>query len=207
MRALYARGPQLPARLRMLMDGCPPELEAKRHRIAARQLVVRTVLAAAAGVRRTAYWNLAPEVPGGHDPYQMMHLLFGKLPLLDYEDGRLTHRYPAADTFALLADRLAGATAVDRIDVAHDPAVSAYRVRRTGRGPLLVAWRAGDTFDGEHEPPAEVELPWDGDAAGPAPQAVDALGAPVKIDIRAGSPRFRTGSLRFAVSVTPVLVG
>ncbi|HEY7174070.1 MAG TPA: hypothetical protein VH442_04050, partial [Micromonosporaceae bacterium] len=158
MKALYARMPELPPRLQMLMDGCPPELAAKRHRINCRQLVARTMLALSCGIRRTAYWNLAPEIPGWHDPYQMMHLLFGKLPLLDYDGDKLTLRHPAADTFAALTEHVAGVTGVRRIDVPERPTAYAFRVERAGRAggagpgggePLLVVWDQRDWFDGE----------------------------------------------------------
>src|SRR5262249_23048566 len=86
MATLYARLPELPPRLQMFMAGCPPELEAKRHRINSRQVVMRTLLALAGGVRRTAYWDLGPEVPDWADPLQIMHLMIGKLPLLDYRN-------------------------------------------------------------------------------------------------------------------------
>ncbi|WP_344617257.1 hypothetical protein, partial [Dactylosporangium salmoneum] len=119
MAALYARMPELPPRLQMLMEGCPGELSVKRDRIACRQVVTRTVRALAAGVTRTAYWNLAPEIPGYRDRYQMMDLLFGRLPLLDFDgDGALTRRHPAADTFALLSRELAGATQIHRAEPA-----------------------------------------------------------------------------------------
>lgn len=68
---LYRRMAELPPQLQMFMDGCPPELEAKRHRIACRQIVMRNLLLLAAGVRRTICGNLAPEVPSFSDPYQM----------------------------------------------------------------------------------------------------------------------------------------
>jgi hypothetical protein len=55
MAALYARMGDLPPTLQMFMEGCPAELEAKRHRIACRQVVMRTLLALADGVHRTAY--------------------------------------------------------------------------------------------------------------------------------------------------------
>ena len=103
MAALYERMGELPPRLQMFLAGCPAELEAKRDRINCRQVVMRTLLALAEGVRRTAYWNLAPEYPGPVDHLQMMHLMIGKLPLLGYRDGQLSVRHPAADTFALLA--------------------------------------------------------------------------------------------------------
>lgn len=59
MTALYDRMSDLPPQPQMFMAGCPPQLEAKRQRISCRQLVMRTLLALADGVRRTAYWNLA----------------------------------------------------------------------------------------------------------------------------------------------------
>ena len=121
---------------------------------------MRTVLALAEGVHRTAYWNLAPEYPGPADHLQMMHLLIGKLPLLGYRDGDLAVRHPAAQTFALLAEKMAGARAVSRVTADGPPGLYAFEVDRAGRGPLLVVWDHRDPFDGEDEPPAEVTWPW-----------------------------------------------
>ncbi|MEV4601869.1 hypothetical protein AB0K15_31270 [Amycolatopsis sp. NPDC049253] len=192
MRSLYARMAELPPRLQMFLDGCPPELGALRDRIGCRQLVVRTVLALAAGIRRTAYWNLAPEVPGPVDPLQMMHLLFGKLPLLGYRGRSLEVRRPMADTFSLVVERFAGVERVSRMDAE----VPAYSVERAGRGPLVVVWDQRDPVDGEHEPPVSVCLPW----SAPEASAVDAFGVPVATDVA-------DGSVRLAVSLTPVFVG
>ncbi|MFG2045418.1 hypothetical protein [Dactylosporangium sp. NPDC048998] len=180
---------ELPPRLRMLMEDCPAPLAAKRDRIACRQLVMRTVLALDAGVTRTAYWNLAPEIAGYRDRYQMMDLLFGRLPLLDFDaEGGLTVRRPAAETFALLARELAGATAVERRG-------AGFHVERPGRGPLWIAWADGDTFDGEDAPPVAISLPW----AGASAAGTDAFGAPVPLDVR-------DGAVHLAATVTPVFV-
>jgi hypothetical protein len=195
MAALYARMPELPPRLQMFMAGCPPGLEAKRHRISCRQLVTRNILALADGIRRTAYWSLAPEVPGPADPYLVMHLLVGKLPLLDYRGETLDHRHPAANTFALLAGQLAGVEHVTRAESAAGPSVRAFWVHRGGREPLLVLWDERDPFDGEDDPPTAVTWPW----PAPAATAVDALGNPHPTEVRAGR-------LRLHLSLTPVLV-
>src|SRR5258707_7301514 len=45
MRTLYARMKDLPPELQMFMQGCPPLLEARRHRIACREVVTRNLLA------------------------------------------------------------------------------------------------------------------------------------------------------------------
>jgi hypothetical protein len=185
----------LPPRLQMFLAGCPAELEAKRDRINARQVVMRTMLALAEGVRRTAYWNLAPEYPGPVDHLQMMHLLIGKLPLLGYRDGDLAVRHPAADSFALLAEKMAGARSVSRVPAGDQPGLYAFEVDRPGRGPLLVVWDHRDPFDGEDEPPAEVTWPWPATAA----TLTDVFG-------RTWTARYQEGQIRLPVSATPLFV-
>lgn len=195
MARLYARMPDLPPKLQMFMLGCPPELAARRDRINCRQLVMHTVEALAADVHRSAYWNLAPEVPNATDPYQMMHLMFGKLPLLDYEGGTLGHRYPAADTFARLADLLAGADRVTRVEATQPPTLRAFHVARADRDPVLVLWDERDPFDGEDQPRVPVSWPW----PAPSATAVDALGHALSTEVR-------DGRLHLELSDTPVFV-
>ena len=190
MDALYARMAELPPELAMFLVGCPEELEARRQRIQCRQIVQRTMLALAGGVRRTAYWNLAPEAPGPADHRQMMALLIGKLPLMEYEGRELTVRLPAAGTFALLARQLAGATAVTGRELAGHPSVRAFEVTRDGRGPLLVLWDQRDTFSGEDEPPAEVRWPW----PGPAATVIDAFGESWPVNAEDGALPLRVGA-------------
>jgi len=190
MASLYDRIDELPGRLQMLMEGCPGALSARRDRIACRQLVVRTVLALANGVDLMAYWSLAPEVAGYHDRYQMMDLLFGRLPLLDFDaNGDLTRRSAAAETFALLVRELAGATGIERIG-------AGFRVERPERGPLWIVWADGDTFDGEEEPPVDVALPWESRTAA----AIDVFGAPVPVSCV-------DGEVRISATVTPMFIG
>jgi hypothetical protein len=134
MASLYERMPSLPPQLQMFMRGCPPELEAKRHRINCREILMRNLLALASGVRRTICWNLAPEIPGYENHLSVMDLLFGKLALLDYEGTELSRRHPAADTFALVAGRLTDVDSVVRIEVPGRPSLYLFEVRRRGLG-------------------------------------------------------------------------
>ena len=195
MALLYERMDSLPPQLRMFMRGCPPELEDKRHRINCREIVMRNLLALSAGVRRTTCWNLAPDVSNYSNPLSVMDLLFGKFTLLDYEGTELRHRYPSAETFALLADRLAGVEQVTRVEVPERPSLSLFEVRRSGRGPMLVVWEQRDSFIGEDEPPVAFEWPWSAAAA----TAVDALRQPQPVELADGRVRLR-------VSSTPLLV-
>lgn len=195
MKALYARMAELPPRLQMLMAGCPPKLEAKRNRINCRQLVMRTVLAAASGVETTAYWHLAPEVPNANDPYQTMHLLFGKLFLLDYTGDVLGRRQPAADTFELLARRVSDVSAVSRIQLPQAPTVAAFRLAKDDGSMSMVLWDDRDTFDGEDQAPIFVAFDWSGDAS-----VTDAFG-------RAHPARISGDQLTLELSDTPMFVG
>jgi hypothetical protein len=195
MAALYDQMADLPPTLQMFMAGCPADLAARRDRINCRQLVVRTVLALAGGVHRTAYWNLAPEYPGPVDHRQMMHLLIGKLPLLGYLPGELRVRHPAADTFALLAELLAGATSVTRAEGTVPATLQAYRIDRAGRAPVLVFWDHRDAFAGEDEPPVTITWPWPAATA----SVTDVFGQTRTI-------QGREGQLRLAVSGTPLFV-
>jgi hypothetical protein len=181
MKQLYARMHALPPSLQMLMVGCPAGLEERRHRINCREIVSRNLFALSSGVRRTVCWRLGPEIAGYEDPFTMMELLQGKLLLLRHDDqGRLTRRQPAAETFRLLAHHLDGARSVDRIELARHPDVFAFAVERRDRPLLAVLWRDGDLFSGEDEPAAVVHWPWPHDQA----HATDALGAehPVELD-------------------------
>lgn len=195
MTALYARMGDLPRELQMFLAGCPASLEARRRRISCRQLIQRTMLALAGGVRRTAYWNLAPEYPGPADHLQMMHLIIGKLPLLGFQGGSLASRQPAADTFALLAGQLAGARAVTRAEPAGRPTLQAFEIDRAERGPALVLWDDRDAFYGEDEPPVNVTWPW------PAGTAIvtDAFG-------QAQTVKTQNGLIRLPVSITPLIL-
>lgn len=193
VRALYDRADQLPDELRMFLVGCPPELEAKRYRMACRGLAIRMVLALAEGVRRLVVWNLAPEIPGYDDPYRIMRLMFGTFPLMGYDGRTLSIRHPTADTFALLARELDGALGAHRVD-AGDPDVVACVVERAG-GRTYVAWRRGDRFSAEDERPVVAELPWPHGTA----HAVDVFGASVPTDTS-------DGRLWLTVGADPVFV-
>jgi hypothetical protein len=195
MASLYEQMASLPPQLQMFMRGCPRELEDRRHRINRRELVMRNLLALSSGVRRAACWNLAPDIPGYENPLSIMDLLFGKLVLMDYEGTGLRHRYPSAETFALLADQLAGVDSVTRLEVPERPSVFLFEVHRGGRGPLLVVWNQRDSFHGEDEPPIAFAWPW------PAAQAkaVDALG-------QAQPAAANDGRVHLHVSVTPLFV-
>lgn len=192
MRALYAQMADLPPALQMFMQGCPPALEARRHRIACREIVTRNLLAMASGVELTLAWNLAPEVPNYRDPFNLMGFLSDKLALMGYQHDELTKREPAAETFARFCTLMEGATAVRRI--ATDLGIVAMEVERAG-GPLHVFWAEADPFTGEDEPPKLIEWPWIADIA----HIVDVFG------IGRETPS-ATGMLSLGVSVTPLFV-
>lgn len=192
MRALYARMAELPPQLQMFMQGCAPALEARRHRIACREIVTRNLLAMASGVRLTLAWNLAPEVPNYRDKLNLIGFLSDKLALMDFQHDELTRREPAAETFARFADLMSDATAVTRVET--DLGIVVMEVTRE-RGPLFVFWAEADPFSGEDEPPKLIEWPWEPASA----HIADVFG------IGRETPS-ATGMLSLGVSVTPLFV-
>ncbi len=192
MRTLYSKMAELPPELQMFMQGCPPALEAKRHRIACREMVTRNLLALAEGVTLTLCWNLAPEVPNYRDPYNMMGFLSDKLALMDFVDGRLSKREPAADVFQRLAGLLDGATGARHLDSA--PGVASLLVERGEHGPLHVLWAESEP-GAEDGAPLLTEVPWEAAEA----QAVDVFGVERKL-----TPV--DGRLSLGVTTTPLFV-
>jgi hypothetical protein len=125
----------------------------------------------------------------------MMHLMIGKLPLLGYRDGSLGSRHRAADTFALLAERLAGARTVTHRETSDRPALHAFEVDRGEHGPLLVLWDHRDALDGEDEPPVTITWPWPAVTV----TVTDVFGQTQTV-------QSQDGQIRGPVSVTPVFV-
>lgn len=192
MRALYAKMAGLAPSLQMFMQGCPPALDARRHRIACREIVTRNLLALASGVKLTLAWSLAPEVPNYRDPFNMMGFLSDKLALLSYHHDELSRREPAGETFARFAALMEGATDVRRVET--DLGIAAMEIDRP-RGSLFVFWAEADPFSGEDEPPKLIEWPW---AAGTA-HICDVFGIS-----RDAAPT--SGHLSIGVTNTPMFV-
>jgi hypothetical protein len=190
---LYVRRDDLAPQTQMFLDDCPPSLDDRLRRLQCRDLVIRNVLALSAGIRRTMFWDLWHDTRDRND---LMHLMYGKLKLMDYDAaGNLAKRYPAAEAFHRTAEVLRGVRSVTRLDLPDRPTLYAFEVRREGRGPLLIVWERRDTFSGEDAPPVLFEHAWPATAA----TARDAFGESVPAAVT-------EGRLRLPVSVTPVFV-
>jgi len=176
----------------MFMEGCPKPLEEKFYRIQARDMVMRCVLALSAGVQKTLFWDLWHDTSKRDD---LMHLMYSRQKLLEYENGRLAKELPGATAFRRMAEALKGVTRVRRIEVADHPSLYLFEVTRRDRPPLFVVWERRDTFTGEHAPPTPSDLAWSSKEA----HAVDALGQPVVGTVS-------SGRLRLPVSVTPIFI-
>jgi len=190
--ALYAKTNMLAPQTQMFMEGCSAELQRKLERLQARDLVMRNVLALSAGVRRTMFWDLWHDTSQRND---MMHLMYAKLQLLEYEGGALTKRYPLADAFARMTKALSGLESVTRIAVPDRPSICLFEVKRANRQPGFVVWERRDTFSGEDHPPVPFDWTWESAEA----TATNALGEPVAATVK-------DGRIHLLISVTPVFV-
>ncbi|GER91021.1 hypothetical protein KDW_51830 [Dictyobacter vulcani] len=189
---LYARMDTLPPQAQMFMDGCSPELEQKRHRINCRELVMRSLLALSADVQKMFCWNLANEKV---DRNNMMHLLFDKHKLFDYEAGVFKQPYPAAETFSLITSELKDMKRVQQLELPEQPAIYLFEVQRRERGPLYVIWERHDTFSGEDDPVTPFSYPW----SAPQAWAMDVFGQTIPT-------RVSNGHLHLSLSLTPIFI-
>jgi hypothetical protein len=138
------------------------------------------------------YWDLWRDTSRRDD---MMHLMFAKCKLLEYEGGALTKRYPLADAFERMARELAGVESVERIAVPDRPTLYLFEVKRAKRAPLFVVWERRDVFSGEDQPASAFTWTWAFSEA----SATDALGQAVAATVQ-------DGRVRLGVSVTPVFL-
>lgn len=189
---LYAHMSSLAPQTQMFMLGCPAPLEAKYDRIQIRSLVMRNLFAFAAGVQKTLYWQLQ-DLRINRD--NMMTLMYGKIGLLELENGQVRKRYPTANAFARLAKFLAGVREVNRRDVPGKPSIYFFEIDRGQRGPGYVVWERRDEFNGEDLPPVPFDCSWKSDKV----SAVDALGQTLPTHVEGGR-------LRLEVSLTPVFL-
>jgi hypothetical protein len=151
------------------------------------------MLALSANVQKILCWNLANEKI---DRYNLMHLLFDKYKLLDYERGVFKQPYPAADTFRRMMHILTDIERVQRIEIPERPTIYLFEVQRRERSPLLVIWEQHDTFAGEDEPSAPFTWPWPIAQA----QAIDVFGQTIPAEVH-------DGHLHLSISLTPVFIG
>jgi hypothetical protein len=189
---LYKNMSMLPPATQMFLLGCPPELEAKYHRIQARDMVMRNVFAFAAGVQKTLYWDLKP-AQGDRD--NIMTLMLGKMGLLGYENGSLQKLTPTAGAYQRMAKVFDGVRAVRQISVSGKPSLFFFEMDRGARGPAYVIWERRDAFGGEDAPSVPFDWAW----TTKPPTASDTLGQVVPVQVT-------DGRLHVNVSVTPIFI-
>jgi hypothetical protein len=152
---LNATAETLPVETRMFLAGATAQDAAHLQALAADDLVTRNVLALAAGVQKTAYFDLWHDNAWAPPASAVM---FGAFRLLDRTDGALAPA-PLAKAFSELAGRLNGAVSVERVADAGSPEVFAFKIVRRGRGPIWVAWRKPAAL-GEAIAPTPLDAPW-----------------------------------------------
>ncbi len=142
----------------MFMDDCSSELEDIRLRINCREFVTRCLLALSAASKKMLCCNLANEKV---DRLNLMHLLFDKHKLLDYEDGVFKEPYPTAtETFHRMTDAFGDIEHVQRMELPERPTIYLFEVQRREQDPLSVVWEKRDSFYGEDEPYVPLTLKW-----------------------------------------------
>jgi hypothetical protein len=190
--ALYAKMSTLAPQTQMFMAGCSPGLEAKHDRIQSRDVVMRNIFAFSAGVQKTLYWDLHNDAQPRDN---LMTLMYGKIALMDYEDGAFKKLYPTANAYKIMVKALDGLQAVKRIEVPGRPSIFLFEADRGTRGPAYVVWQQRDAFSGEDSPPVPFAWAWTAKNA----TATDALGQIVPVQVS-------DEQLHLDISLTPIFI-
>lgn len=187
---MYQNMPALAPQTQMFIQGCPPELQAKFERIQARELVMRTVLGLSAGVQKMICWQM---LAGTGPRDDLMDLMYGKIGMLEFSDGKAAKRRPLASAYERMARFLAGVSRVTRIPCPARPSIYLFKVDRRKREPAFALWERCEPFSGEDSAPTAFRFAWDGSGA----KAVDALGQSLPVELE-------DGEISLAVTDTPI---
>ena len=192
IKELYQKMGRLAPQTQMFMQGCPPELQAKYERIQARELVMRTILALSAGVQKLIYWQF---LAGSGPKDDLMDLMYGKIGMLEYKDGKPARLRPIATVFKRIVQFLKGVRQVKRILCPDQPSNFLFQIEREKHGPLFVLWEQRDSYSGEDLPPVPFRFAWNMGGA----RAMDALGNIIL-------PEIRCEEIFLMVSNTPIFL-
>lgn len=193
---VYARMSSLPPQTQMFLPGAAEALDQKLRRLQSRDLVIRNVLALAAGVQKTIYWQLTGDSEDAQMRQTVWGLIYGKVGLMDIDSrGVVRKRYAPADAFARMTAALDGVSAVARVALPENPSIQLFEVQRRGRGPVFVVWDRRDPFYGEDQAAIRVGWSWSARSA----KAIDVLGSGVVTTVA-------EERISLPVSVTPIFV-
>jgi len=188
---LYRDPKSLSPQTQLFLMGGDTDLDAKLRRIQCRDLVERNVLALSAGVKRTMFWDLWHDTTQRND---LMTLMYGKLKMFEFADGKFGVQYPIADAFSRMSQCLKGVRSVRPIKLQASPAIMLFEADCGTRGTVVVTWKKGPPFS-EEPATTQIEIPW----ALPNASVVDVFGAKVPVHIQ-------DGRLSLEVGATPIYI-
>lgn len=189
---LYDSMGTLAPQTQMFMMDCSEELNDQYYRIQGRDMVMRNVLALAAGIEKTFYWDLWHDT---EDTFNLMTMMYAKNKLMEYEQGALTKSYPQVAVMERMSTYLNTSQSIQKINTPGKESLYLFEILRKDQAPVMVAWEARDTFAGESQLPNAYQLSWSAEDA----KVVDIFGHPI-------AAKVQDGKLSIALSSTPVFV-
>jgi hypothetical protein len=181
----------MPIAARMFLDAPGSAAAGRLLRVQSEDLVIRNVLALAAGIERTAWFAIPQDAADPDAPRSIINSPTGLFASTPQGIGAAT---PLAAVFARTAHALDAATSVTRI-ATDDDGVYAYRIAQRGRPALLLAWRR--TPDRATPlAPVETLLPWRARSC-----------AAIGVDGSATQPICKAGRVSLALTDMPALLG
>jgi len=137
------------------------------------------------------FWDLWHDTTQRND---LMTLMYGKLKMFEFADGKFGVQYPIADAFSRMSQCLKGVRSVRPIKLQASPAIMLFEADCGTRGTVVVTWKKGPPFS-EEPATTQIEIPW----ALPNASVVDVFGAKVPVHIQ-------DGRLSLEVGATPIYI-
>ena len=140
----------LPPSIRMFLPDADPQLEEKRHRLHARDLVQRTVLALSAGVEKLWLWCLLERPVRKYG----IHPIFGKLRLVHHD---LNRKYPAFYGYQRLRNQIADIKSIQQYTTGNKN-IFLFRIIKRNNQTLYIIWEKRNLFAGETIKPTSFSI-------------------------------------------------
>lgn len=160
IRAFYEQQEELAPETRIFLAESDTDFGQLYEGLQAADLIIRNMLALAAGVEKTFYWDFWHDT---ENKYDLMTIMYGKNKMADYKNGAFEDYRPLAEVMKNFARKMEGFQQIKQIELAENKDLFSYRIEKTTGDPLIVLWeRRIDGLSDRLNPRAcQVVLPFE----------------------------------------------
>ena len=137
IRAFYEQKEELAPETRIFLEESDAEFGQLYEKLQAADLIIRNMLALAAGVQKTFYWDFWHDT---ENKYDLMTIMYGKNKIADYKNGAFKNYRPLAGVMKNFAQKMEGFQQIKQIELAENKDLFSYRIEKTTGDPIIILW-------------------------------------------------------------------